>query len=80
MLERVTEEIIDDIRTQLSEVRTIVKEDHGARRVTFHVGPRMDVSTKRVLDREHEIIKKYCNSPYLMYSDVTSYRFTLACN
>jgi hypothetical protein len=80
MLERVTEEIITDIREQLSEVRVILKEEHTPRRITFHTNPRGDVPSKKALDVEHELVKKYCNQPYLMYSDATNYRFTLVCN
>jgi hypothetical protein len=80
MLERVTQEIIDDVREQLSQVRVILQEEHTTRRITFHTNPRGDVPSRVALDKEYELIKKYCNSPYLMYSDTTDYRFTLVCN
>jgi hypothetical protein len=80
MLEQVTQEVIDDIKTTLEGVRVILKEEHTNRRITFHTNPRNDVPSKKALDVEYDIIRKYCNSPYLMYSDTTSYRFTLVCN
>lgn len=80
MIEQVTPEIIDDIRAQLEGVRVILKEEHTTRRITFHTNPRSDVPSRKALDVEYDIIRKYCNSPYLMYSDTTNYRFTLVCN
>lgn len=80
IVEQVTEEMIDDVREQLKTVYEIVREEHTSRRMTFHITPLLSSYARTRMDTETAIIKKYCNSPFTMYSDTTNYRFTLVCN
>jgi hypothetical protein len=80
MLDKIESQHVSEVRLKLETVCVIIKEEITDRRMTFHINPRMDVSAKRRIDMEWEIIKKFCNAPFVMYSDHSSYRFTLACN
>jgi hypothetical protein len=82
MLERITDEIADDIEARLRKTHNVTRVERTPRRITVHFNGYASRQTtmRQILDTEHAIITEYCNEPHLMYSDTTTYRFTLVCN
>lgn len=81
MIDRITPEMIEDVKTQLSEVFEITGEEHTERRMTFHTMPKFTASSMDVKRVENRIMDKYCNAPFTMASENHwLYRYTLICN
>lgn len=80
MVNNILPEHVNEVREELSKVCVIRSEEITNRRMTFHVSTRLEVSARRRLDTEWIIIKKFCNPPFTMWADNTTYRFTLGCN
>ncbi len=82
MVDTIDDAIADDIENALRQTHNVQWTERNPRRFTVHFqGPAtMATPIRKMLEMEAALIRKYCNAPYLLYVDSTTYRFTMACN
>lgn len=74
----ITPDMVAEMRHEIGEVAVIVSEEHTSRRATFYVAA-SHKSQKHRLDAEFAMYRKWGNSPFSLYIDITMYRFTFVC-
>lgn len=76
----ITAEHRAEIEQQLSGLWDVLRVEHTWFRLTFYVQQNPLAGSRKILDKEAELSRKYGESPYIFATDFTTYRLTFIAN
>jgi hypothetical protein len=75
----ITEAVREQLLAIVERGYVVTGEEYNGWRLTFHVNPRTNVSTRTRYELDGELYK-YGNSPHELATDFTAYRLTFVAN